>query len=109
MWDFGRRARVAAFFGAVVVGLAVWAIARRSWPALIACATVPGAVLLVEQILKPLVDRRYIWGYGEHYYPSGTAAGVAAWTTLVWLLAVPLLRRPAIGSRSGSRSALSCC
>jgi membrane-associated phospholipid phosphatase len=106
LWDFGVALGSLAFFGAVVVGLAVWAIARHSWPALVACATVPGAVLLVEQILKPLVDRRYIWGYGEHYYPSGTVAGVAAWTTLIWLMAIPLLRRPgqrlALGLALGS-------
>ncbi len=94
LWDFGVALGSAPFFGAVVVGLGIWAIARRGWPALVACATVPAAVLLVEQVLKPLVDRRYVWGGGEHFYPSGTAAGVAAWTTLVWLFAVPLLRRP---------------
>ena len=59
LWDFGLALGSPAFFGAVVVALAMWAIARRSWPALVACATVPGAVLIVEQILKPLVDRRY--------------------------------------------------
>jgi membrane-associated phospholipid phosphatase len=92
--DFGLALGSPAFFAVVVVALAVWAMARRSWPALIACATVPGAVVIVEQILKPLVDRRYVWVAGELYYPSGTAAGVAAWTTLTWLLAVPLIRQP---------------
>lgn len=94
--DFGLALGSPAFFAVVVVALAVWAIVRRSWPALIACATVPGAVVIVEQILKPLVDRRYVWVAGELYYPSGTAAGVAAWTTLTWLLAVPLIRQPRV-------------
>ncbi|MGZ6975133.1 MAG: hypothetical protein ACXVKQ_14415 [Acidimicrobiia bacterium] len=91
VWDFGLVLGSPGFFIAIVVVLAIWAISRRSWPALVACATVPGAVLIVELILKPIVDRRYIWGHGALYYPSGTAAGVAAWTTLMWLLAVPLL------------------
>ncbi len=92
LWRFGLALGAPAFFAVVVVALAVWAIARRSWPALIACATVPGAVLLVEAILKPIVDRRYALD-STLYYPSGTAAGVAAWTTLTWLLAVPVVRR----------------
>jgi membrane-associated phospholipid phosphatase len=90
VWRFGLALGGARFFGVVVVALAVWAIVRRSWPALVACATVPGAVLVVEQILKPIVHRQDQW-HDALYYPSGTAAGVAAWATLVWLLAVPLL------------------
>jgi membrane-associated phospholipid phosphatase len=93
-WDAALVFGSAAFFIAVVVALAIFALWNRSWPALVACATVPGAVVLVELILKPVVDRHYIWGEGALYYPSGTAAGVAAWTTLLWLLAVPFLRTP---------------
>lgn len=104
LWDFGLALGSPAFFGAAVVALAVWAIARRSRPALVACATVPGAVVIVEQVLKPLVDRRYALD-STLYYPSGTAAGVAAWTTLTWLLAVPLVRRP--GLRLGLALALA--
>ncbi len=96
LWRFGLALGAPWFFAAVVIALALWAIARRSWPALIACATVPGAVVLVEQIIKPLVDRRYYHFDSTLYYPSGTAAGVAAWTTLTWLLAVPVLKRPAL-------------
>ena len=95
VWKFGLALGAPAFFAVVVVALAVWAIARRSWPALIACATVPGAVVLVEAIIKPLVDRRYALD-STLYYPSGTAAGVAAWTTLTWLLAVPVVRRTSL-------------
>jgi membrane-associated phospholipid phosphatase len=92
LWDLGLAYGSPAFFVAVVAALAIWAFTRRNWPALVACAAVPGAVVLVEQILKPIVDRRYVWGLGEHYYPSGTVTGVAAWTTLTWLLAAPRLR-----------------
>lgn len=90
-WDFGLLLGDAWFFAVVVVALGIWASARQSWPALIACASVPGAVVFVELILKPIVDRRYAW-YLPSTYPSGTAAGVAAWTTLTWLLAVPVLK-----------------
>jgi membrane-associated phospholipid phosphatase len=90
VWDLGLLLGDAWFFALVVLALGIWAVARRSWPALIACAAVPGAVVVVELFLKPIVDRRYAW-YLPSTYPSGTAAGVAAWTTLAWLLAVPLL------------------
>lgn len=96
VWRFGLALGKPWFFAAVVLALALWAILRRSWPALVACATVPGAVILVEAILKPIVDRRYYHFDNTLYYPSGTTAGVAAWTTLVWLLAVPMIRRPAL-------------
>jgi membrane-associated phospholipid phosphatase len=91
-WDFGRAIGSPLFFLLIVIALAVWAIVRRSWPALVACATVPLAVVFVEAILKPIVDRRHFYGT-TLYYPSGTSAGVAAWTTLVWLLAMPMIRR----------------
>lgn len=110
LWDFGLALGAPRFFGAVVIALAVWAIARRSWPALVACATVPGAVVIVEEILKPIVDRQDAW-HEVLYYPSGTAAGVAAWTTLTWLLAVPVIRKPglrvALASGLGTLTALS--
>lgn len=92
-WGVGLAPGSAVFFVVVVVALAGWTIWQRNWPALVACATVPGAVVLVEEVLKPIADRRYAW-YLPLCYPSGTAAGVAAWTTLAWLLAVPFLRRP---------------
>jgi len=94
VWDFGLAVGSAVFVVAVVVAVAIFAIWNRSWPALVACAAIPGAIILAEVILKPVVDRHYIWGKGALYYPSGTATGVAAWTTLVWLLAVPFLRTP---------------
>jgi membrane-associated phospholipid phosphatase len=109
--DFGLAIGSPELFAAVVLVLAVWAIARRSWPALVACATVPGTVLLVEAVLKPIVDRHYVWGRGALYYPSGTAAGVAAWATLTWILAVPFVRRPglrlALGLALGALTALT--
>ena len=95
LWDVGLTLGAPVFFGAVVVGLALWAIARRSRPALVACAAVPGAVIVVEAIIKPIVDRTDAW-HEVLYYPSGTAAGVAAWTTLLWLLAVPMIRKPGL-------------
>jgi membrane-associated phospholipid phosphatase len=78
------------FFAAIVVALALWAAVRQSWPELIACAAVPAAVVIVEAVLKPLIDRHYV--NDVLCYPSGTATGVAAWTTLTWLLAMPAVR-----------------
>ena len=66
----------------------LWAIVRTELARARRVRDGPGAVVFVEAILKPIVDRHYICGT-TLYYPSGTAAGVAAWTTLVWLLAVP--------------------
>ncbi len=94
--DFGQAIGSPAFFAAVVALLAIWAVARRNWPALVALATVPGTVFIVEAVLKPVVDRHYVWGGSAQYYPSGTAAGVAAWTTLTWIFAVPFVRRPGL-------------
>jgi membrane-associated phospholipid phosphatase len=78
------------FFAALVIALALWAAVRQSWPELIACAGVPAAVLIVELVLKPIIDRHYM--NDVLCYPSGTATGVAAWTTLTWLLAMPAVR-----------------
>lgn len=84
------------FFIAIVLLLALWAVVRRSAPALVACAAVPASVLIVEQALKPLVDRTWELPTSAPTYPSGTAAGVAAWTTLTWLLAAPAIRSRAL-------------
>lgn len=79
-------------FAVVVIALALWAAVRRSPTELIACAAVPAAVVLVEMVLKPLVDRTWELSDSAPTYPSGTAAGVAAWATLAWLMAVPQVR-----------------
>jgi hypothetical protein len=89
------------FFAAIVIALALWAAVRQSWPELIACASVPAAVLIVEQVLKPIVGRHYV--NDVLCYPSGTATGVAAWTTLTWLLAMPAVRS------EGLRLSLAIC
>jgi membrane-associated phospholipid phosphatase len=80
------------FFAAVLVALALWAAIRRRPAELIACAAAPAAVVLVEAVLKPLVGRTWELADSAPTYPSGTAAGVAAWTTLTWLLAAPQVR-----------------
>jgi membrane-associated phospholipid phosphatase len=80
------------FFVAVLIALAIWAAVRRRPTELIACAAAPAAVVLVEAVLKPLVDRTWELPDSAPTYPSGTAAGVAAWCTLVWLLAAPQVR-----------------
>ena len=80
------------FFAAIVVALGLWALVWRSPAELVACVSVPVAVVFVELVLKPLVDRTWQLADSVPTYPSGTAAGVAAWTTLTWLLAMPAVR-----------------
>jgi membrane-associated phospholipid phosphatase len=65
---------------------------RRDWVRAIACATAPViAVLIVQEIAKPLVDRHIGGGLS---YPSGTVAAVAALATALTLVMPPKLRLP---------------
>jgi membrane-associated phospholipid phosphatase len=98
-WDVSRRVfRLGLefgsprFFAAVVIALALWAAVRRNPGELVACAAVPAAVVIVEAVLKPLVGRTWELPHSASTYPSGTAAGVAAWTALTWLFAAPAVR-----------------
>jgi membrane-associated phospholipid phosphatase len=113
IYDAGVRRRVYRLglefgaprpFAAVVIALLIWAAVRRSPTVFVACLALPASVLLVEEILKPLVDRTWELPDSVPTYPSGTATGVAAWTTLVWLLAVPSVR--STGLRIGLAIAL---
>jgi hypothetical protein len=104
MFRLGLEFGSPRFFAAVLIALALWAAVRRSPTELIACAAVPAAVVLVEAVLKPLVGRTWELPDSASTYPSGTAAGVAAWTTLTWLMAVPQVR--SAGLRLGLAIAL---
>jgi membrane-associated phospholipid phosphatase len=67
----------------------------RDWIRAIACATAPVlAVLIVQEIAKPLVDRHYSVTDGLTY-PSGTVAAVAALATAVTLVMPRKARIPA--------------
>ena len=92
-------------FIAIVIALLIWAAVRRRPAELLACLAVPAVVGFVELILKPLVDRTWELPDSVPTYPSGTAAGVAAWTTLIWLLAMPSVR--SAGLRLGLAIALA--
>ena len=87
-----------------MIVLLIWATVRRSPTVFVACLALPLSVLFVEEILKPLIDRTWELPDSVPTYPSGTTAGVAAWTTLVWLLAVPSVR--SAGLRLGLAIAL---
>jgi undecaprenyl-diphosphatase len=79
-------ALVAGVIVVLLVGL------RRDWVRAIACAAAPVlAVLIVEVIAKPLVDRHIGGGLS---YPSGTVASVAALVTAVILVMPAILRLP---------------
>jgi membrane-associated phospholipid phosphatase len=65
---------------------------RRDWVRAIACTTAPLiAVLVVQDIAKPLVDRQSVVT-GALSYPSGTVAAVAALATAL-ILVVPAKAR----------------
>jgi membrane-associated phospholipid phosphatase len=65
---------------------------RRDWVRAVACAAAPViAVLIVQEIAKPLVDRHIGGGLS---YPSGTVAAVAAVATALTLVMPKKLRLP---------------
>jgi membrane-associated phospholipid phosphatase len=66
----------------------------RDWVRGIACATAPViAVLIVQEIAKPLVDRHSVFTSGLSY-PSGTVAAVAALATALTLVMPAKARFP---------------
>jgi membrane-associated phospholipid phosphatase len=76
---------------ALAILLSVW----RDVPRAIACVVGPvAAVLVTEQVAKPLVAR-HLTAFGGDSYPSGTVAAAAALVAVV-TLAVPLALRPAV-------------
>ena len=80
---------------ALVIGvIAVFLIALlRDWVRAAACAIAPVvAVLIVQHLAKPLVDR-HIGFAGASSYPSGTVTAVAALATAL-VLAMPRVTRP---------------
>jgi membrane-associated phospholipid phosphatase len=79
---------------ALIVGVvAVFFIGvRRDWVRAVACAAAPViAVLIVQEIAKPLVDRHIGGGLS---YPSGTVAAAAAVATALTLVMPAKLRLP---------------
>jgi len=67
----------------------------RDWVRAVACAAAPViAVLIVQDLAKPLVDR-HIGINGASSYPSGTVAAVAALSTAA-VLVMPTLLRPLV-------------
>ena len=88
---------------AVAICLSIW----RDLPRAIACAIGPvAAVLLTEQIAKPLTHRQ-VTLYGGYSYPSGTVTAAAALMT-VFVLASPKLLRPFVGL-AGSAVVVAVC
>jgi membrane-associated phospholipid phosphatase len=75
---------------ALVFFISVW----RDWARAIACAMAPViAVLIVQEIAKPLVDRHSVLT-GSLSYPSGTVAAVAALATALTLVVPAKVRIP---------------
>jgi membrane-associated phospholipid phosphatase len=79
---------------ALVVGaIVVFAVgATRDWVRGLACAVGPLlAVLIVQEVAKPLVDR-HVNAFGGASYPSGTVTAVTALATAAVLVTPRLLR-----------------
>jgi membrane-associated phospholipid phosphatase len=82
---------------ALIVGaIAIFVIGlSRDWVRAAACATAPVvAVLIVQDLAKPLVGRHFGLGGGSSF-PSGTVTAVAALATAA-VLVVPRILRPAM-------------
>lgn len=82
---------------ALVVGaIAIFLVGLlRDWVRALACAAAPVvAVVIVQDLAKPMVDR-HLGGNGPSSYPSGTVAAVAALATAATLV-VPRLLRPLV-------------
>ncbi len=80
---------------ALIIGVSVVFVVGvfRDWVRAVACAVAPVlAVLIVEDLAKPLVGR-HIGITGAASYPSGTVAAVAALMTAL-VLVVPAVLRP---------------
>jgi membrane-associated phospholipid phosphatase len=77
---------------ALAIALSIW----RDWPRAIACLIGPVvAVIVTEQVAKPLVGR-HLSAFGGDSYPSGTVTAAAALVTVI-ALALPVLLRPIAG------------
>ena len=84
-----RSALVVGVLAVLVVGV------RRDWVRAAACAVAPVvAVLIVQDLAKPLVGR-HLGLSGASSYPSGTVAAVAALATAAVLVA-PRVVRPVV-------------
>ena len=83
--DFVTLGSMTALIAGVVLVFFVGVL--RDWIRGIACTTAPViAVLIVQEIAKPLVDRQSVVT-GALSYPSGTVAAVAALATALTLVA----------------------
>jgi membrane-associated phospholipid phosphatase len=94
---------------ALIVGVAaVFVVAvLRDWVRAVACATAPVvAVLIVQDLAKPLVDR-HLGITGAASYPSGTVAAVAALVTAA-VLVTPTLARPLVAMAGAAVTAGVC-
>jgi membrane-associated phospholipid phosphatase len=92
--DFATLGSLTVLVIGVIVVLLVGL--RRDWVRALACAGAPlVAVLIVQDLAKPLVDR-HIGVTGASSYPSGTVAAVAALATAATLVLPRLLRPPAV-------------
>lgn len=105
-WEPVFSSAIPATIIVVSVALLVWSLTRRWWRAVAACLAVPLALLVAEEVFKPLVDRRDP-GSGL-LYPSGHLTGLGAAATLTLILVAPRLRRPGASIGLGIACAAVC-
>jgi membrane-associated phospholipid phosphatase len=95
--------------GALIVGVAAVFVAAvlRDWVRAVACTAAPVlAVLIVQDLAKPLVGRQ-LGLTGAASYPSGTVAAVAALMTAA-VLVTPKLGRPLVAMAGAALTAGVC-
>ncbi len=91
--DFAKLGSLTVLVVGVIVVFIIGML--RDWVRAVACAAAPViAVLIVQDLAKPLVDR-HIGITGASSYPSGTVAAVAALSTAATLV-MPKLLRPLV-------------
>jgi membrane-associated phospholipid phosphatase len=92
VWEVGVAFGSAVFVWFGIAAMILWGVLQRQWARAAAVLAVPGTVWMVENVLKPLIDRETVGWRPTPCFPSGTAAGVVALLTVFWVLALPYAR-----------------
>jgi membrane-associated phospholipid phosphatase len=92
VWKVGVVLGSAVFVWCGIAAMILWGVLERQWIRAAAVLAVPGTVWLVENVLKPLIHRETVGWRPVPCFPSGTAAGVVALFTVLWVLMLPYAR-----------------
>jgi membrane-associated phospholipid phosphatase len=86
--DLAERLAAPAISAALVVSFAVGCVRRAFLRVAVYAALAAAALLISEQVAKPLVQRTI---YGELTFPSGHVTAVSATALAMWLALYPML------------------